>query len=382
MLRSSISVLLASTIAAAAAADLPTYRVTAIGPDLQSFGMNERGDIVGRKLLNGSLGVAFVATLGGAVEELPVPAEWLGSDAYAISDQGVIVGAVSTVGVASIGSRAAAWFPTTKGYEFVLLGALPGHQYSTALAVNNLGDIVGGSGGIGLAMYSNAVLFTAPGVTDLPGISIAADVNDSRTVVAGNNLLDLDTMAVTTIPLPPGNWQGMQAGDINNVGGICGYVAGFSGCSTFPIKWEPGPGWTFLGGCATTTSATSLNDQGDAVTFVYNGGFGVVFEGAGYTNVGSLIAPGQGNWLLTGLGSINNARMLTAAGKELPNGVSTLLRLVPIVVGDLDGDARVNAADLTILLSAWGNFGGDADLNGDGPVDAADLSVLLSSWTA
>jgi hypothetical protein len=46
--------------------------------------------------------------------------------------------------------------------------------------------------------------------------------------------------------------------------------------------------------------------------------------------------------------------------------------------GDLNGDFVVNAADLSLLLAAWGTSG--ADLDGDGMTDAADLSLLLASW--
>jgi hypothetical protein len=53
----------------------------------------------------------------------------------------------------------------------------------------------------------------------------------------------------------------------------------------------------------------------------------------------------------------------------------------PPCVGDLDGDGAVGAADLSILLSLWGNAAvGTADLNGDGDTGAADLSILLSNW--
>ena len=48
---------------------------------------------------------------------------------------------------------------------------------------------------------------------------------------------------------------------------------------------------------------------------------------------------------------------------------------------DLNNDGQVDAADLAILLGAWGpNPGSPADINGDGNVDAADLAVLLGSW--
>ena len=49
--------------------------------------------------------------------------------------------------------------------------------------------------------------------------------------------------------------------------------------------------------------------------------------------------------------------------------------------GDLGGDGAVNAADLAVLLGAWGlNPGHPADLNDDGDVNAADLAILLGAW--
>ena len=55
------------------------------------------------------------------------------------------------------------------------------------------------------------------------------------------------------------------------------------------------------------------------------------------------------------------------------------------MTGDLDGDGGVNAADLAMLLSSWGESEScppfiPADLNGDCVVDAADLAMLLSNW--
>lgn len=46
---------------------------------------------------------------------------------------------------------------------------------------------------------------------------------------------------------------------------------------------------------------------------------------------------------------------------------------------DLDGDGTVGAADLSLLLAAWGTAG-PGDLDGDGDVGAADLSILLAAW--
>lgn len=48
---------------------------------------------------------------------------------------------------------------------------------------------------------------------------------------------------------------------------------------------------------------------------------------------------------------------------------------------DLNGDLVVDAADLALLLGAWGpNPGNPADINGDGVVNASDLALLLGTW--
>lgn len=50
-------------------------------------------------------------------------------------------------------------------------------------------------------------------------------------------------------------------------------------------------------------------------------------------------------------------------------------------LGPANGDCRVDAADLGILLGEWGTCDGcNADFNADGVVDAADLGILLGEW--
>ncbi|MFO0829468.1 MAG: hypothetical protein U0572_15125 [Phycisphaerales bacterium] len=48
---------------------------------------------------------------------------------------------------------------------------------------------------------------------------------------------------------------------------------------------------------------------------------------------------------------------------------------------DIDGDGDVDAADLGVLLGAWGTAQCPADIDENGVVDAADLAVLLGDWT-
>ena len=50
---------------------------------------------------------------------------------------------------------------------------------------------------------------------------------------------------------------------------------------------------------------------------------------------------------------------------------------------DLNGDGKVNAADLAILLGNWGLTPATAaqgDLDGNQTVNAADLALLLGAW--
>jgi 1,4-alpha-glucan branching enzyme len=52
----------------------------------------------------------------------------------------------------------------------------------------------------------------------------------------------------------------------------------------------------------------------------------------------------------------------------------------PTNPADINGDGTVNAADLAVLLSAWGTANDAADLNNNGTVEAADLAQLLAQW--
>ncbi len=78
--------------------------------------------------------------------------------------------------------------------------------------------------------------------------------------------------------------------------------------------------------------------------------------------------------------------VVTATATLEPIGAtSELSACIDVIAGgdpaDLDGDGAVDAADLAILLAAWGTADREADLNTDGVVDAGDLAILLAAWT-
>ena len=48
----------------------------------------------------------------------------------------------------------------------------------------------------------------------------------------------------------------------------------------------------------------------------------------------------------------------------------------------MNGDGRIDAQDLAIVLNAWGTADAAADIDDSGRVDALDLAAVLSGWNA
>ncbi len=86
------------------------------------------------------------------------------------------------------------------------------------------------------------------------------------------------------------------------------------------------------------------------------------------------------DWTLAAVGDAFGS--VASVGGAIGTPGSFVLRsCYPTCDGDLDADGAVDAADLAILLGAWG-ASGDADLDGDGVVTAKDLASLLGAWGA
>ena len=99
---------------------------------------------------------------------------------------------------------------------------------------------------------------------------------------------------------------------------------------------------------------------------------------------------GIGRGIVSRTDGIDGARARTAAAAYHRDGPFQNLRVDgelgdAVLVGDLNGDGVVNAADLGLLVVAWGPCGKGApcpaDLNEDGIVDAADLGFLFANWS-
>ncbi|MFO0962785.1 MAG: hypothetical protein U0625_07730 [Phycisphaerales bacterium] len=48
--------------------------------------------------------------------------------------------------------------------------------------------------------------------------------------------------------------------------------------------------------------------------------------------------------------------------------------------GDINGDGKVNGADIGLLLGDWGTSAARSDLNHDGVVNGGDIGILLGNW--
>ncbi len=76
---------------------------------------------------------------------------------------------------------------------------------------------------------------------------------------------------------------------------------------------------------------------------------------------------------------IESNYLLTDAGTSIEKFTITPINTISVCPGDLNGDRVVNADDLSILQSSFGNDGG-ADINADGITDIRDLTLLLSHY--
>lgn len=92
-----------------------------------------------------------------------------------------------------------------------------------------------------------------------------------------------------------------------------------------------------------------------------------------------------GNTYANGVWSDANTIYVVGSGFNVQSGRNEALLwsrpIAPPAPGDINGDGIVNAADLGVLLGAWGSNSTAADLDGDGVVGGSDLAILLGAWT-
>ena len=123
-----------------------------------------------------------------------------------------------------------------------------------------------------------------------------------------------------------------------------------------------------------TISATAADDlELNRVEFFVDSTRLAVVSNAPYSFGWNSYAVHNGTHVLT-------ARAYDASGNTASQSLSiSVINPPPPIIGDLNGDHRINIYDLSILLSHF-NKPGSGDFNNNGKVDIFDLSVLLSHF--
>ncbi len=123
----------------------------------------------------------------------------------------------------------------------------------------------------------------------------------------------------------------------------------------------------------------------DFDTTLFNSGGGVT--GGWFCNnppSGQGLPDAEGNVLVAQLGVADGFQVTGTVSIFFNDGMLQLpaaFECFDLCPPDLNGSGAVDAADLALLLGAWGpNPGHPADLNSDGAVNAADLALLLGAW--
>jgi len=122
---------------------------------------------------------------------------------------------------------------------------------------------------------------------------------------------------------------------------------------------------------------TPVNDivSGDVTTWQYVGN--AEADGSLVVDT-STLAPGEYIFALAGQPGKENSGVICST----PGGIRLTIHEKPVVKGDIDGDGKVNALDVSALYSAI--FSGEeldaavADINGDGKINVLDVSALYA----
>lgn len=142
-------------------------------------------------------------------------------------------------------------------------------------------------------------------------------------------------------------------------------------------------GFNYVAGPPAITGMTPLSSTvtgGTTVTLTGTGfvaGAQVLVDGIAATNI--VVASGTS---LTARVPAHAAGtvILTVTNPDGQSGQFSGFRYISSA-GDVTNDGRVNAIDISLLISHDGENYPPADFNGDGTVGAADLAIMLSNWT-
>jgi hypothetical protein len=237
------------------------------------------------------------------------------------------------------------------------------------------------SNGVGAHVYAGRVNYEANGWVERRAL-LHFDVSS---IPAGATIVSA-SVRVQVTKVPPAPPTGLEFGlhrclaDWGEAGSSTNGGDGDDaepGDATWLHAFTPGTFWATPGGDfdASASGTTIMNLTGS-----------YTFTGAGLAADVQNWVSGGGNhgWVM--VGDVSTPRTVRKIASRESGIASHRPRLiVEWEIGgspaDLNGDGRVDGADLGLMLAAWGSCSGcDADLNDDGLVNGADLGLLLADW--
>ena len=326
---------------------------------------------------------ATVWTGSGLALPLPDSGE---SRALALTDPDHVVGTDVPVG-ASLGV-ASLW----EFGNLILLGTLPGDEFSKAHGINPnmqiVGESKGGPEGLSAFLLENNNFERL--ILPIGSSAIANDINAQGQIVGfmGDSAVTdhaflWENGIVTDLGIIPGGTSA-DARSINNLGHVAGMGRVPREGTIFGVPhaffWD-GQTMIDLGVLPgkVESSASDLNDADQIVGSSFLSGEGntaVLWQDGQIYKLQDLVVPELIGSTLRIAKSINNAgQILVDIG-----GVGVLLTPIGSAPGDIDNNCMVNVGDLLLLLNEWGKAGSIADINLDGTVNVTDLLALLGSW--
>ena len=377
------------------------YDVLVIEPECGSAGVfwtqaNALNDLAhGVGVVACGFGDTAVSFFWDGVDLGPIQFPWpiVGASANDLTNEGAIVGSVDT----QTGPPSAEAF-LHLGNRVITLGIPEGGSYSHGHAINSMGVAVGRWGNPVTGPGVSAFVWADGVMTDLGPLlsqesSRAEDINAAGAIVgriggsSDAQAFLIDAGGVTILPDIPGGISS-EASALNAFKHVVG-----SGIIIFepgnvivhPFLWIKGkfldlgllPGM-LRGG------ATDINDAGQIVGVCEsNVDMRAFFWQDGVMHdLNDFIPPERAIHVIR-TRAINNAGQVLADAADLTTGELVVVLLSPLSpqVGDINCDGAVDAVDLSVLLTLWGEpVNSSADFDMDGTVGPFDLAILLSHW--
>jgi probable HAF family extracellular repeat protein len=287
-----------------------------------AWGINANGDVVGWSA--GSNGTrAFLYTNAGGMVALPGLPDRPRSLARDINDAGIVVGSANMGGTDP--GHAVLW----SGGSVQDLGTLAGGDFSEALGVNRLGQVVGWSNTNGGSTLSGMVDITPENDTGYAyDINEAGQVTGYRTALGGYHAFRWQAGLFTDLGVLAGFAHSFGQA-INASGQVAGNSSSATGNSEHLFRSLPGGGLQDLGGEGQHNSGLGINASGVVVGTKGNFQRALLFTDAGgLQDLNTLIDPSLG-WVLMSATDINDAGQIVGHAFNNFTGQTHAVRLQP-----------------------------------------------------